>query len=123
MEEQPRLTERQRQVLEFIEDRIEAWGYPPTIREIGAHLGIRSTNGVADHLKALKRKGYLTQRGLKSRTLIPTRPGAPTASVEVPPKVVPAVLGGGRRCVFPSWVALRRASPSLPKRTLKGRWW
>ena len=70
----PQLTQRQQQVFNFIEEKIEEWGYPPTIREIGEHLGIRSTNGVADHLKALKRKGYLTQRGQKSRTLIPTRP-------------------------------------------------
>lgn len=70
----PGLTERQRLVYEFIEDRIRTWGYPPTIREIGEHLGIRSTNGVADHLKALKRKGYLTQQGMKSRTLQPLRP-------------------------------------------------
>ena len=70
----PQLTQRQQEVFNFIEEKIEEWGYPPTIREIGEHLGIRSTNGVADHLKALKRKGYLTQRGQKSRTLIPTRP-------------------------------------------------
>jgi len=65
------LTDRQRQVLDFIQDRIRVWGYPPTIREIGEHLKIRSTNGVADHLKALKRKGFLTQQGAKSRTLMP----------------------------------------------------
>jgi repressor LexA len=68
----PALTERQKQVFSFIQDRIAAWGYPPTIREIGEHMGIRSTNGVVDHLRVLKRKGYLTQRGMKSRTLIPT---------------------------------------------------
>ena len=68
----PELTDRQRQVYEFIEARIEEWGYPLTIREIGEHLGIKSTNGVADHLKALKRKGYLQQRDQKSRTLAPT---------------------------------------------------
>lgn len=68
----PPLTERQRQVYDFIQDRIRDWGYPPTIREIGEHLGIKSTNGVADHLKALKRKGYLTQQDMKSRTLRPT---------------------------------------------------
>jgi len=67
------LTDRQRQVFDFIQDRIRAWGYPPTIREIGEHLGIKSTNGVADHLKALKRKGYLVQEEMKSRTLRPTR--------------------------------------------------
>lgn len=65
------LTDRQREVLDFIQLRIDEWGYPPTIREIGQHLGIKSTNGVADHLKSLKRKGYLTQEGMKSRTLRP----------------------------------------------------
>ena len=39
---------------------------------IGEILGIKSTNGVADHLKALKRKGYLEQQDMKSRTLRPT---------------------------------------------------
>ena len=74
MDSLPELTARQRQVFEFIETKIQEWGYPPTIREIGEHLGIKSTNGVADHLKALKRKGYLQQRGHKSRTIIPTEP-------------------------------------------------
>ncbi len=70
----PNLTSRQQQVLDFIRDRIATWGYPPTIREIGEHLGIRSTNGVVDHLKALKRKGHLEQEEMKSRTLRPARP-------------------------------------------------
>ncbi len=53
-------------------------GYPPTLREIGEHLGIRSTNGVGDHLKALERKGYLVREELKSRALRPVdAPGAP----------------------------------------------
>ena len=73
MDKTPKLTQRQKQVLDFIQTRISEWGYPPTIREIGEHLGIKSTNGVADHLKALKRKGFLTQQGMKSRTLAPTR--------------------------------------------------
>lgn len=73
MNELPRLTERQEQVLAFIQETIDTLGYPPTIREIGEHLGIRSTNGVADHLKALKKKGYLTQEDMKSRTLKPTK--------------------------------------------------
>lgn len=65
------LTERQRQILEFITRRTEEQGYPPTIREIGVEMGIRSTNGVNDHLKALERKGYLKREGLKSRALRP----------------------------------------------------
>ncbi len=66
------LTERQLEVLRFIARQIEDHGYPPTIREIGEALDIRSTNGVNDHLKALERKGYLTRDPVKSRALIPT---------------------------------------------------
>ncbi|MBK8011171.1 MAG: transcriptional repressor LexA [Deltaproteobacteria bacterium] len=65
------LTERQRQILSYINLRIHEQGYPPTIREIGEFMGIRSTNGVNDHLKALERKGYLKREGLKSRALRP----------------------------------------------------
>jgi len=68
----PKLTARQRAVLDFITASIDKRGYPPTLREIGNHLGIRSTNGVNDHLRALERKGYLTREDMKSRTLRPT---------------------------------------------------
>ncbi|MFW5877292.1 MAG: winged helix DNA-binding protein, partial [Myxococcota bacterium] len=64
-----KLTERQRAVLDYIQNSIVDRGYPPTLREIGNHLGIRSTNGVNDHLRALERKGYLTREDMKSRTL------------------------------------------------------
>jgi repressor LexA len=63
------LTERQEKILSFIKKSIQEHGYPPTIREIGEHFGIRSTNGVNDHLKALERKGYLMRGELKSRAL------------------------------------------------------
>jgi repressor LexA len=63
------LTERQEKILAFIKKSIQDQGYPPTIREIGEHFGIRSTNGVNDHLKALERKGYLLRGELKSRAL------------------------------------------------------
>lgn len=67
------LTDRQQQVLRYIRDSITERGYPPTLREIGAHMGIRSTNGVNDHLRALERKGYLTREDMKSRALRPTQ--------------------------------------------------
>ena len=63
------LTDRQEKILAFIKKSIQEQGYPPTIREIGEHFGIRSTNGVNDHLKALERKGYLLRGELKSRAL------------------------------------------------------
>ncbi len=65
------LTDRQRQVLDYISRSIDSHGYPPTLREIGEHMGIRSTNGVNDHLKALEKKGYLAREDLKSRALRP----------------------------------------------------
>jgi len=65
------LTARQREALDYITYCLDERGYPPTLREIGEHMGIRSTNGVNDHLKALERKGYLIREELKSRALRP----------------------------------------------------
>ena len=65
------LTRRQHEILEFIQQSITDRGYPPTIREIGDQLGIRSTNGVNDHLKALEKKGFLRREDLKSRAMRP----------------------------------------------------
>lgn len=70
------LTDRQQQVLHYIRQSITERGYPPTLREIGAHMGIRSTNGVNDHLRALERKGYLTREDMKSRALRPVALGS-----------------------------------------------
>jgi repressor LexA len=61
-------------VLQYIQSSITERGYPPTLREIGNFMGIRSTNGVNDHLRALERKGYLTREDMKSRALRPTSP-------------------------------------------------
>ena len=68
------LTERQEAILEFIRRSIRERGYPPTLREIGTEMNIRSTNGVSDHLRALERKGYLRREDMKSRALRPTMP-------------------------------------------------
>jgi len=71
MAERGQLTDRQKEVLDFIQESIGTRGYPPTLREIGERMGIRSTNGVNDHLKALEKKGYLAREDLKSRALRP----------------------------------------------------
>jgi len=64
------LSPRQRQILEFIAAAKDTTGVVPSYREIGAALGIGSTNGVSDHLKALEKKGYLERGG---------NPGSPRA--------------------------------------------
>jgi repressor LexA len=53
------LTARQAEILEFIRNEIEARGLPPTVAEIAAGMGVKSTNGIRDHLKALARKGAI----------------------------------------------------------------
>src|SRR5687768_2089522 len=65
------LTQRQREILDFISSSIVERGFPPTLREIGEHFNIRSTNGVNDHLKALEKKGHLRREDLKSRAMRP----------------------------------------------------
>ncbi len=64
-----KLTGRQALVLDTITEYILTAGFPPTIREIGDRVGISSTNGVNDHLKALERKGYISRLDSKSRAL------------------------------------------------------
>ena len=64
----PPLTARQGEVLEFIRQFLAKAGYPPTVREIGAHFGF-VPRSIFDHLKALERKGYLRRIASKSRSL------------------------------------------------------
>ena len=78
------LTPRQQQVLAFIRDFIAAKGYPPTIREIGSHFGIKSPNGVVCHLTALKRKGYI-ERGVSSARTITLLDKIPSTTGALPP--------------------------------------
>ncbi|WP_232099051.1 LexA family transcriptional regulator [Gimesia aquarii] len=56
------LTPKQQQVLSYIGVFIHKHGQAPSVREIGRHFGIKSTNGVCNHLKALERKGRLIRR-------------------------------------------------------------
>src|SRR6195952_5241335 len=76
MNDAPKLTDRQQQILDLVRDAIEKTGSPPTRAEIAAELGFRSANAAAEHLQALARKGVIeliggTSRGirLKSDTL------------------------------------------------------
>lgn len=74
------LTKRQALILDYIYEYAADCGYPPTIRQIGEKFGIKSPNGVADHLKALARKGEIhlhpnTARGIE--LLNPPEKGIP----------------------------------------------
>ena len=72
MDESPKLTPRQQQILDLIESAIERTGAPPTRAEIAAELGFRSPNAAEEHLQALARKGVIelvggTARGIRLR--------------------------------------------------------
>ncbi|HKI34916.1 MAG TPA: transcriptional repressor LexA [Gemmataceae bacterium] len=63
------LTERQREIYDFIKEKIESRGYGPTVREIGLGFEIRSPNGVMCHLKALEKKGLIKREGFSARAI------------------------------------------------------
>lgn len=102
-------TDRPRAVLGHIADSIRERGYPPTLREIGKLMAIKSTNGVNDHLRALERMGLIVRSACKSRALRLTGAGH-------------EVLGGGpvtpvsdlERSVVQAAIAWHVASESEP---------
>jgi len=85
-----RLTERQRQVLKGIHDITQQKRYPPTVREIGERLGLRSSCTVQRHLEALERKGYIKRDRTKARSLEILKSPDPTM-IPVPMISVPVI--------------------------------
>ena len=69
VDDAPRLTDRQREILVWITSYIDDYGYAPTWREIASAHNIGSMNAIRDHLGALERKGYVTYLPATSRTL------------------------------------------------------
>ncbi|MCC6852076.1 MAG: transcriptional repressor LexA [Comamonadaceae bacterium] len=70
MDDSPKLTERQQQILDLVQSTIARTGAPPTRAEIAAELGFRSPNAAEEHLQALARKGVIelvggTARGIR----------------------------------------------------------
>ena len=54
-----KLTEKQRQILEYLKQEILQRGFPPSVREICEAVSLRSTSSVHAHLETLERKGYI----------------------------------------------------------------
>ena len=63
------LTDRQREVFEFIRASFRSHNCPPTVREIAQHFDFRSPKAATDHLNALERKGYILRRSSKARNI------------------------------------------------------
>ncbi|HYG57974.1 MAG TPA: transcriptional repressor LexA [Symbiobacteriaceae bacterium] len=63
------LTERQRQVLQFIKEEIAKKGYPPSVREIGEAIGLSSSSTVHGHMARLEEKGFIRRDPTKPRAI------------------------------------------------------
>lgn len=65
---EPTLTPKQNTIYKFIQKFIEESHVPPSLREIGAHLGL-SVGTIQDQVEAIRRKGFLLKEGMKARGL------------------------------------------------------
>ena len=63
------LNKREKAILKFIEKQIKANSYPPSVREIGKAVGLKSTATVHGYLAKLEEKGYIKKESQKGRTL------------------------------------------------------
>ncbi|MCA9083814.1 MAG: transcriptional repressor LexA [Planctomycetaceae bacterium] len=99
------LTKRQKEIYEFLKDKIENRGYGPTVREIGIHFNISSPNGVICHLKALERKGLIQRESHMSRAIClaettPHRGTIPLIGTAVPGHAIRAAVSSEDRVSF-----------------------
>ena len=63
------LTDKQKQILEYIKSEILSKGYPPSVREICTAVHLKSTSSVHAHLSSLEEKGYIRRDPTKPRTI------------------------------------------------------
>lgn len=66
---QGRITEKQKEILEYIKETILKKGYPPAVREICEAVNLKSTSSVHSHLETLEKNGYIRRDPTKPRTI------------------------------------------------------
>ena len=108
MEERPKLTDRQQQILDLVQSAIERTGAPPTRAEIAAELGFRSPNAAEEHLQALARKGVIELVGGTSR------------GIRLRADTLRAAQRGARQAVQPALPSLAQLSLPLVGRVAAG---
>ena len=64
-----KLSSRQREILDFIKNRVKQKGYPPSVREIGEGVGLASSSTVHGHLERLEKKGFIRRDPTKPRAI------------------------------------------------------
>jgi repressor LexA len=120
------LSTRQEQVLEFVRAGVARHGYPPSIREIGDAVGLRSTSSVAYQLKVLQEKGYLQRDRGRPRTmeLLSSEPSAPSVPLDVVPApsgpVLPSFDIPSQEPAYVPWVgSIAAGGPILAKQSIE----
>lgn len=96
----PRTSNKQEEILQYIDQFVTENGYPPSVREIGAAVGLRSTASVSYHLNHLQAKGLVTYEAGKKRAL--SVPNTKTGQIPIIGVVTAA---------FPSWRWRTRRGP------------
>jgi repressor LexA len=89
-----KLTQRQQQIFEFIKGEVKKKGYPPSVREIGEGIGLRSSSTVHAHLEKLEQKGYIRRDPTKPRAIEILVQDSPTPSDFQPAQLVAVPLLG-----------------------------
>ncbi|MFI6073764.1 transcriptional repressor LexA [Actinoplanes sp. NPDC051343] len=87
------LTPRQRSILTVIRDWVDEHGYPPTMREIGAAVGLASPSTVAHHMTILEKNGFLRRDARGSRA-VDIRPPAAQSDNDVRVPLLGAIAAG-----------------------------
>jgi repressor LexA len=100
------LTDRQRQVLDFIKAEVARQGFPPTVRDIGAAVGLHSSSTVHAHLGALEAKGLIRRDPSKPRALeVLEKDEKPLPAVLLPANVVQLPVIGAVAAGVPTLAA------------------
>ncbi len=63
------MTKRQKEILTFLQEYLDEYGYGPTLEEIAKHFGLASLNGVHKHLRALQERGFIRRLSRQARSI------------------------------------------------------
>jgi len=106
------LSDRQREIYDFLTEYVDRHGYPPTVREIGTAVGLASPSTVHAHLANLERAGYVRRD--------PTKPRALELVGRERPAAEPALRGeAGRVRVLPLVGQIAAGGPLLAEQNVE----
>ena len=119
------LSERQEEVLQFVRDAVRQHGYPPSIREIGEAVGLRSTSSVSYQLRVLQKKGYLQRHSGRPRTTellpAPASPPEPPAADSTAPAPAPTAFDiASQEAAYVPWLGhIAAGGPIIAKQQIE----